>query len=112
MNDQELKAAILGFCDAIEAAIVKFKMDIGENPRSAPAKMIDYDIEKIQWKDMSDTGKGPWQITKDIANPDYEALFKVLEASGGSVRTKTYFLWKMQDALGRKKLADCKKTKG
>jgi hypothetical protein len=111
MNDLELRAAILGFCDAVEAATVKFKMEIGENPQSKQAKAIDYDMELVEWKDMKDTGKGPWQISKDTANPDYQKLLKAVEAGGGSTSTKTHFVWKMNDALGRKRLSDCKKTR-
>lgn len=110
MNDSELRGAILGFCDAIEAATVKFKMEIGENPQSKPAKAIDYDIELIEWKDMKDTGKGPWQISKNTENPDYQKLLKAVVAGGGSTGIKTHFVWKMEDALGRKRLADCRKT--
>jgi hypothetical protein len=112
MNNEDLRSAILGFCDALEGATVKFKMEIGENPQSSPAKAVNYDIELIEWKDMKDTGKGPWQISKDVKNPDYQALLKAVEAGGGSAHTKTHFVWKMEDALGRKRLSDCRKTKG
>jgi hypothetical protein len=74
-----------------------------------PAQAVDYNIELIKWEDRPDNGKGPWQITRDTENPNYQGLLKALIAGGGNTRTKTHYVWQMDYGIGRKLWMYCKK---
>ena len=72
---------------------------------NAPAEpKTKYNIEKISWEDRIGP-KGPFQISKDVDNPDFQALTRDLEEHSGKLAKKNFFFWKFgqSNAIGRKR---------
>lgn len=115
LNPEEQRTAILGWLDTLEAMIGKFREELGDKPKQTPQQAIDYDVEKIIWKDMPDKGKGPWQLADandNASNADFLKFREAVKAGGDSTHTKTHFVWHMEGgALGRKLFVYCQRKK-
>jgi len=97
----KLSEAVIDFCNAIEAAAVKLKHDLGASPQQVK---YTWNPEKISWTDKQGE-KGPFQISEDVNNTDFKALLQDLAAHNGKLQREGYFYWTFKNGatVGRKK---------
>jgi hypothetical protein len=128
MSEQEdVKEAILNFCDGMDAIVTKLRKDLHAetvafktadqhgtyhdhlNPPKDLTKPS-YDVMKIVWTDAQGA-KGPFLLAREEAQMSDEnkqhwgILKEMLKLSGKSIFGKTEILWLFVDekAIGRKK---------
>jgi len=101
MSDKTSEA-IIDFCNAIEAAAVKLKHDLGASPSQVK---YPWNPEKIAWTDKTGD-KGPYQISEDVNNPDFKSMLQDLGGHGGKLNREGMFYWTFQNGttVGRKKV--------
>jgi ribosomal protein L24E len=95
------KDAIIDFCNALEAAAVKLKHDLGASPEQVKWT---WNPDKIQWTQQQGT-KGPYEKSEDANNPDFKAMLKDLQEHKGKLQRNRFFYWVFQNGstVGRKK---------
>jgi hypothetical protein len=103
MAENASTEAIIDFCNAIEAACVKLKHDLGASPGQ-----INYawSPEKIKWQ-PKEGGKGPYEKSEDYNSVDHKALLQDLAAHKGVLQREGMFYWVFENGstIGRKKVA-------
>ena len=98
----KLSEAVIDFCNAIEAAAVKLKHDLGASPSQVKYA---WNPEKIGWTDKTGD-KGPYQISEDPNNSDFKAMLQDLATHGGKLQREGTFYWTFRNGttVGRKKV--------
>ena len=101
-GDNKVSEAVIDFCNAIEAAAVKLKHDLGASPSQVK---YPWNSEKIVWTDKQGD-KGPYQISEDNYNTDFRAMLQDLTAHNGKLQREGHFYWLFPDGttVGRKKV--------
>ena len=101
-EDNKLSEAVIDFCNAVEAAAVKLKHDLGASPSQVKYA---WNPEKIAWTDKTGE-KGPFQISEDVNNVDFKAMLQDLAAHNGKLQRESVFYWifKNGTTVGRKKV--------
>jgi hypothetical protein len=102
MTENASKEAIIDFCNAIEAACVNLKHNLGAKPSEIK---YPWDPEKIGWTDKKGQ-KGPFQISEDVNNMDFKAMLQDLGGHGGKLNREGVFYWTFKNGttVGRKKV--------
>jgi len=96
---------IQDFCNAVEAAAVKLRMQIdkllGTETKTA---RVPFNASKIQWETREGT-KGQYQLSEDYNNPEHKNLLKFLSEHRGCVYSEGFLYWVFQNgsSVGRKK---------
>ena len=106
MTDEDLEILaeeIVDYCNAVESAAVKLKVQIGKlfGPKEEKPS---YNIEKIPWEQAQGTS-GPYEKSTDVNSLDFKALLADVQKHGGKMNVSGYFVWAFQNGatLGRKK---------
>jgi len=102
MSERE-REAIIDFCNALEAAAVKLKHDVGASPEQVKWT---WNPDKIPWKWADKPGpKGPYEKSEDLNNPEFKAMLKDLQEHKGRLQRNAFFYWVFQNGstVGRKK---------
>jgi hypothetical protein len=97
------REAIIDFCNALEAAAVKLKHDVGASPEQVKWT---WNPDKIQWKWAEQPGpKGPYEKSEDVNNLEFKAMLKDLQEHKGKLQRNAFFYWVFQNGstVGRKK---------
>ena len=88
------REAILDFANALEAAAVKLKHELGVDCTKKPAA-AQWDPIKIKW--IEDVGKkGPYEKAESGAE-DYQHMIKDLQDHQGKLNHEGRFYWLFQD---------------
>jgi hypothetical protein len=78
----------------------------GEVVQRAQSKQprVAWDPSKIKWTE-AEGGKGPYQRSEDINNPEFKCMLRDLATHGGKTTRSGYFYWVFQNGhvVGRKK---------
>lgn len=95
------REAIIDFCNALEAASVKLKHDLGASPEQV---QWTWNPDKIQWTQQQGT-RGPYEKSEDVNNPEFKAMLKDLQEHKGKLHRNGFFYWVFQSGstVGRKK---------
>jgi hypothetical protein len=105
-QDPQLRDALETFADAVEAAAVQLKHNLGLETKKEQKPALD--LSKINWRDMPGAeGKGPFQMAQEDANdqnPVFDALRKHLFENKGKTTIDGNFVWLFPDqkAIGMK----------
>lgn len=101
MSENE-REAIIDFCNALEAACVKLKHELGA---SSSQGNHSWDPNKIGWTDKQGE-KGPFQISEDVNNLEFKAMLKDLNHHQGKLARNGKFYWIFTNGttVGRKDL--------
>jgi len=94
------REAIIDFCNALEAAAVKLKHDVGASPEQVKWT---WNPDKIQWTQQQGT-KGPYEKSEDVNNPEFKAMLKDLQEHKGKLQRSGFFFWVFESGsvVGRK----------
>jgi len=106
MTDEDveiLAEEIVDYCNAVESAAVKLKVQIGKLFGSKEEKPS-YEIEKIRWE-QAQGSSGPYEKSVDVNSLDFKMLLADVQKHGGKMTVNGYFVWAFQNGstLGRKK---------
>lgn len=106
--------AIIDFANAIEAAAVKLKHNLGvdctnnttrKQKEQQKERVWNWDPTKINWQNK-DGPKGPFQLSEDVGNTQYSNLLADMIDHKGRLNREGFFYWVFGNnvAVGRKKL--------
>jgi len=100
MSEQQKDAWVI-FADALEAACVQLKQNLGAKTQTAPLESFDPD--KITWQPKQGL-KGPYELTEDFNNPEYKKMLALMQTAGGNLSKAGKFYWVFQNGatVGRK----------
>jgi len=105
MTDDLTAEAIIDFCNALEAAIVNLRRQLGRRNGSSPSeKSESWNPDTIKWE-ARDGSKGPYERSEDVNNLQFKAMLKDLAAHDGKLTRDGLFYWTFQNGhtVGRKK---------
>lgn len=102
MTENPSTEAIIDFCNALEAACVKLKHDLGASPDQVKYA---WNPDKIKWEQVEGP-KGPYEKSEDVNNLDFKAMLKDLADHKGKLQRNPYFYWTFENGttVGRKKV--------
>jgi hypothetical protein len=101
-ESNKLSEAVIDFCNAIEAACVNLKHNLGAKPSEVK---YTWNPEKIVWADKQGE-KGSFQSSEDVNNMDFKAMLQDLGGHGGKLQREGVFYWVFRNGttVGRKKM--------
>jgi hypothetical protein len=96
------REAIIDFCNALEAACVKLKHELGASPAQGRHS---WDPDKIGWTDKQGD-KGAFQMSEDVNNLEFKTMLKDLNDHQGKLYRDGKFYWVFANGatVGRKDL--------
>ena len=106
ITDDNVAEAVIDFCNAMEAAIVNLKRQLGR--RNGQAESVQppntSTSDAIKWESREGS-KGPFERSEDVDNPQFKLLLKDLAAHQGKLTRNGLFYWTFQNGstVGRKK---------
>lgn len=112
MTEDNVAEAVIDFCNALEAAIVNLRRQLGRrNGTGAPANSEGWNPNAIKWE-ASDGSKGPYERSEDVNNLQFKAMLKEIAAHDGKLTRDGLFYWTFQNGhtVGRKKAKFQKKS--
>lgn len=117
MTDDNVAESIIDFCNALEAAIVNLKRQLGRRngtlaPNDAKGKTLEgWNPDSLKWE-AREGSKGPFERSEDVNNLQFKALLKDLAAHDGKLTRDGFFYWVFQNGstVGRKKAKFQKKS--
>ena len=100
MSEQVVAEAVIEFSNAVEAACVKLRHDLGA---SAEQVKWTWTPDKIAWTDKQGE-KGAFQISEDKDNSDFQKMLADLQEHKGKLNREGVFYWVFPDGstVGRK----------
>jgi hypothetical protein len=107
MSDDNLKQLfdqLEDFANGLEAMAVKLKVGIAKIQGVEPKKAYTWNPDKIQWT-KAQGGKGEYERSEDLNNPDFKEALKDLADHKGSLYRQGWFYWSFKNGstIGRKK---------
>ena len=118
MTEDNVAEAVIDFCNAMEAAVVNLKRQLGRRNGNGPAAQSDssqplnsWNPDAIKWESRQGS-KGPFERSEDVDNPQFKLLLKDLAAHQGKLTRNGLFYWTFQNGstVGRKKAKYQKKA--
>jgi len=103
LTEQQKDAWVI-FADALEAACVQLRQNLGAKTQTAPQITVEtFDPDKIAWQPRQGL-KGPYELTEDFNSPEYKKMLALMQSAGGRVSKAGKFYWTFQNGstVGRK----------
>jgi hypothetical protein len=99
MSEQQKDAWVI-FADALEAACVQLKQNLGAKTQKP---LESFDPDKIAWQPRQGQ-KGPYELSEDFNNPEYKKMLALMQTAGGNLSKGGKFYWTFQNGstVGRK----------